>query len=125
MISAQKLYVMESNALPAWMTRPRPIATAANEERADEKSQSFDLGKRKSDEREEPGGVAGMARRLWMGKEQPGWQKRRLREHQEKLQEGESYAGLIGDTIMEAFGAAKETEEDIGEDTKGEKSEER
>lgn len=105
------------------MTRRRPIATAVNEKPADEKSQSFDVGKRKSDEREEPGGVAGMVRRLWMGKEQPGWQERRLREHQEKLQEGESYAGLIGDTIMEAFGAAKETEKDAGENTKGEKSE--
>lgn len=103
--------------------RRRPIAAAANEERADEKSQSFGMAKINPGEREEQGGVAGMARRLWMGKEQPGWQERRLREDQEKLEEGESYAGLIGNAIMEAFGAAKETEEDARDDTKEEKSE--
>lgn len=103
--------------------RRRQIATAANEERADEKSQSFSGGEIDSGEREEQGGVAGMARRLWMGKEQPGWQERRLREDQEKLDEGESYAGLIGNAIMEAFTTAKEAEGDARDDAKEQKSE--
>lgn len=104
------------------MGRHRTIAAAANEEQADEKWQT-NVGKSKPSEREERGGVVGMARRLWMGKEQPGWHERRVREDREKLGEGESYAGLIGDAIMEAFGATKETEEDAGEDTNEGKSE--
>lgn len=122
-MSAQKLYVMDSHKLPTWITRRRPIASGANEEQADETSQSVDEATSKSSEGQEKSGIVGMARRLWMGNEQPGWQQRRLREEKEKLVAGESYAGLIGDTIMEAFGAAKKTEEDPGEDTKGGTSE--
>ncbi|MCJ1423838.1 hypothetical protein MMC29_001723 [Sticta canariensis] len=122
-VSAQKLYVIESHKLPTWVTRRRPIVAAANEERVDEKSQPFVEGKSKPGEREERGGIVGMARRLWMGKEQAGWQERRLKEHREKLEEGESYAGLIGETIMEAFGAAREKEEDTRVDENGGKDE--
>lgn len=127
-VSAQKLYEIEPHQLPAWIIRRRPIAVVANEERADEKPQPFALGRgsvgdEEEHEKEERGGVYDMARRLWMGKEQPGWQERRMREEREKLEQGESYAGIIGDTIMEAFGAAKEAEEDSREDTTGRKSE--
>lgn len=115
--------MIESHKLPTWITRRRLIAAATNEERVDEKPQPFVEGKSKPGEREERGGVVGMARRLWMGNEQPGWQQRRMREHREKLEEGESYAGLIGETIMEAFGAARVKEEDIRVDENGGKDE--
>lgn len=122
-MSAHKLYEMDSHKLPTWITRRRPIISSANEEQADKTSQSLDEGTSKSSEGQEKSGIVGMARRIWMGNEKPGWQARRLREEKKKLDEGESYAGLIGDTIMEAFGVAKKTEEDAGEDTKGETSE--
>ncbi|MCJ1467342.1 hypothetical protein MMC07_005966 [Pseudocyphellaria aurata] len=127
-ISAQKLYELDSHQLPVWIKRRRPFTAAANEEGADEKLQSIDpgrskLGDEEEHEKKEQGGVVGMARRLWMGKEQPGWKERRLREEREKLAQGESYAGLIGDTIMEAFGAAKKAEEDSEQDPTGRKSE--
>lgn len=124
MVSAQKLYVMQSHELPTWITRRRPTAAVTSEERANETLQSFDAGASKPrKEEDQRGGLFGLARRIWMGQEQSGWQERRLREEREKLEEGESYAGMIGDAIMEAFGAAKKTEEDAGEDATGKSSE--
>ncbi len=46
----------------------------------------------------EKGGILGIVRRLWMGNEKPGWEKRRMEEDRERLSQG----GVgIGDLIRE------------------------
>lgn len=52
----------------------------------------------------EEGGVVGMARRLWMGGEKEGWEKRRMEEEREGLERGVGYSGLIAERIREVFG---------------------
>ncbi|KAG7002407.1 hypothetical protein G7Y79_00027g060990 [Physcia stellaris] len=51
----------------------------------------------------EKGGVSGLAKRLWMGDEEEGWQGRRMREEREKLARGLGYKDLIGETVEQAF----------------------
>jgi len=51
----------------------------------------------------EEGGVKGLARRLWMGDEGPGWQKRRLEREREELEGGKGYGDIIMDQVREVF----------------------
>ncbi|KAL8642512.1 MAG: hypothetical protein Q9228_000805 [Teloschistes exilis] len=53
---------------------------------------------------EDGAGVMGMARRLWYGREGPGWKERRMKEEREALEEGKGYGDLIGDAVREVFG---------------------
>ncbi|EXJ84817.1 hypothetical protein A1O3_05490 [Capronia epimyces CBS 606.96] len=43
------------------------------------------------------------AKELWMGGETDGWKERRLREEQEKLENGEGYGSMIMDQIWEVW----------------------
>jgi len=61
------------------------------------------LGVRKGEGGEEAKGVAGLARKLWMGREDEGWKEKRIREEREKLAEGRGYGGLIVDQIWEVW----------------------
>lgn len=60
------------------------------------------------------GGVKAMARKFWMGKETPGWEGRRMAREREVLDEGGGigYGELIGESIMDVFGAKEEREEE-------------
>ena len=58
-------------------------------------------------------GLMGFARKIWMGRETEGWQKRRAEEERKALEEGKGYGSLIMEHLREAWGA----------DDKGEKKE--
>ncbi|KAL8696448.1 MAG: hypothetical protein Q9201_007655 [Fulgogasparrea decipioides] len=59
----------------------------------------------------EESGVLGLLRKLWYGNETEGWQKRRIEEEMEALEEGRGYGGLIGDAVREVFGGKVERED--------------
>lgn len=50
-------------------------------------------------------GITGMARRLWMGDESPGWQRRRMEKEREDLEAGKSYGDIIMEQVREVFPA--------------------
>ncbi|KAL6712937.1 hypothetical protein ACLMJK_009492 [Lecanora helva] len=56
----------------------------------------------------------GWLRRMWMGGEKEGWQKRRLEKEREELEAGKGYGDIIMDQVREVFGGRK------GEDEGGE-----
>lgn len=68
------------------------------------------------EERESEGGITAMARKLWMGGEEAGWQERRIREEKERLEQGEGYWDLIVGQVWEAFGRDRETGEKEGKE---------
>lgn len=61
-------------------------------------------------------GVKGIARKLWMGDEGPGWQRRRLEREREELEGGKGYGDIIMEQVREVFpgfgGGRGEGEED-------------
>lgn len=59
------------------------------------------------------GGVKAMAKKLWMGNETPGWERRRVAREREVLDDGGGigYGELIGESIMDVFGGKGEREE--------------
>ena len=67
-------------------------------------------------EEKEAGGVAAMARKLWMGEEGEGWKEKRMREEKEAMEEGKGYGDIILDQIWEVWnwGKTEEDEEDEG-----------
>lgn len=81
----------------------------------------------KEEEREEAdeGGVKRMARRLWMGDEKPGWEKRRLEEERERLGEGYGIGDLIRERVGEVFGGEHDGEEEEENEGSGEEKERR
>lgn len=54
-------------------------------------------------EGEEEEGVKGLAKKLWMGDEGPGWQRRRLEREREGLEGGMGYGDLIMEQVREVF----------------------
>ncbi len=48
-------------------------------------------------------GVKGIARKLWMGDEGPGWQRRRLEREREELEGGKGYGDIIMERVREVF----------------------
>ncbi|KAL2037467.1 hypothetical protein N7G274_009748 [Stereocaulon virgatum] len=64
-------------------------------------------------------GMRGLARRLWMGGEREGWQRRRLEREREELEGGKGYGDIIMGQVREVFpgfgGKRKEEEEEEGE----------
>lgn len=54
-------------------------------------------------EGKEKEGTRGLAKRLWMGDEGPGWQKRRLEREREELEGGKGYGDIIMDQVREVF----------------------
>ena len=66
-------------------------------------------------------GVKGLARKIWMGDERPGWQRRRLEREREELEAGKGYGDIIMEQVREVFpgfGGGRR-----GEDREGEKEE--
>lgn len=66
-------------------------------------------------------GVKGLARKIWMGDERPGWQRRRLEREREELEAGKGYGDIIMEQVREVFpgfGGGRR-----GEDGEGEKEE--
>ena len=64
-------------------------------------------------------GVKGLAKKLWMGDERPGWQKRRLEKEREELESGKSYGDIIMDQVREVFpgfGGGRREEDEEGEE---------
>ncbi|KAJ5159651.1 uncharacterized protein N7482_006655 [Penicillium canariense] len=53
----------------------------------------------------------GVAQRVWMGGESPGWMEERLKKEQEALEEGKGYADLIYEHIWEVWNWGKKEEE--------------
>lgn len=65
-------------------------------------------------------GTKGVIEKLWMGQEKAGWQRRRIEEEKEKLEDGEGYGDIILAQVREVFGRAKDGEGDgDGEGRKG------
>jgi hypothetical protein len=50
-----------------------------------------------------PSALETAAKELWMGGETEGWKERRLREEQEKINQGEGYGSMIMDQIWEVW----------------------
>ena len=50
-------------------------------------------------------GLMGVARKIWMGGETEGWQKRRAEEERKALEEGKGYGSLIMEHLRDAWGA--------------------
>ena len=67
---------------------------------------------------EDDGGVAGLLRKIWMGDEKAGWQKRRLEREREELESGKGYGDIIMEQVREVFprlgGGRGRGEEDDG-----------
>ncbi|KAK4938930.1 hypothetical protein LTR10_020678 [Elasticomyces elasticus] len=55
------------------------------------------------------------AREIWMGGETEGWKERRLKEEQEKLDQGEGYWDMIRDQVWEVWNWGEKKAEDLKE----------
>lgn len=55
------------------------------------------------------------AKEIWMGGETEGWKERRLREEQEKIEQGEGYGSMIMDQIWEVWTWGKKQGEELKE----------
>ena len=51
----------------------------------------------------EDGGVRGLFRKVWMGDEKVGWQRRRLEREREELGRGKGYGDIIMEQVREVF----------------------
>ncbi|KAJ5112827.1 hypothetical protein N7532_000872 [Penicillium argentinense] len=58
----------------------------------------------------------GIAERVWMGGESPGWMERRLQEEQKALEEGKGYGDLIQEHIWDVWNWGKKKDEDEEDD---------
>lgn len=61
------------------------------------------------------GAIEEKAKDIWMGGETEGWKERRLREEQEKLNQGEGYGGMIMDQIWEVWNQGEKKAEEVKE----------
>ncbi|KAI4195238.1 MAG: hypothetical protein LQ350_007320 [Teloschistes chrysophthalmus] len=131
-VSAEELAVGRASA--RWQNRPS-IAVSAEADPggrgmgADAKAiaSQAQIQRQQQGEKEEGAGVMGMARRLWYGREGPGWKERRMKEEREALEEGRGYGDLIGDAVREVFGGkvAREDVERFNEERRRRKEEEK
>jgi len=74
-----------------------------------------DRVRREGDGAAEGGGVRGLVRKVWMGGERAGWQKRRLEEERVGLEGGKGYGDIIMEQVREVFpgfGGGRREEED-------------
>lgn len=63
-------------------------------------------------------GVKGLARKIWMGDERAGWQKRRLEREKEELEAGKGYGDIIMEQVREVFPGFGGRREERGEGEK-------
>ena len=49
------------------------------------------------------GGLKSLLRQLWMGDEEPGWQRRRLERERRELESGKGYGDIIMEQVWEVF----------------------
>ena len=63
-------------------------------------------------------GLKGMAKKIWMGDERPGWQKRRLEKEKEELEAGKGYGDIIMEQVKEVFPGFGGRRKEDGEDEK-------
>ena len=49
------------------------------------------------------GGLRSLLRQLWMGDEEPGWQRRRLERERQELESGKGYGDIIMEQVWEVF----------------------
>ena len=61
-------------------------------------------------------GLKGMAKKIWMGDERPGWQKRRLEKEKEELEAGKGYGDIIMEQVKEVFPGFGGRRKEDGED---------
>ena len=60
-----------------------------------------------------PSALEAKAKEIWMGGEKEGWKERRLREEQEKINQGEGYGSMIMDQIWEVWNWGEKKGEEI------------
>ena len=60
-----------------------------------------------------PSVLEARTKEIWMGGEQEGWKERRLREEQEKINQGEGYGSMIMDQIWEVWNWGEKKGEEI------------
>lgn len=53
------------------------------------------------------------AKEIWMGGETEGWKERRLKEEQEKIDNGEGYGTMIVDQIKEVWNQGEKKAEEV------------
>ena len=89
-------------------------------ERGGEVGEKIGNGDEEGEEKGEGGGLKGLAQKLWMGDERPGWQRRRLEREREELGSGKGYGDIIMEQVREVFPrfGRREKEED-GEGKEG------
>lgn len=58
-------------------------------------------------------GLEKVAKDIWMGGEKEGWKEKRLREEQEKIEQGEGYGSMIMDQIWEVWNQGEKTAEEV------------
>ncbi|MCJ1249016.1 hypothetical protein MMC30_006238 [Trapelia coarctata] len=114
----------DANSLPTERAREVQARLRSGREKREGDTRGPDgrvmgAGGKKIEEGEEARGVAGLAKKLWMGQEDEGWKERRLREEREALAEGKGYGGLIVDQIWEVWNWDKKGK-GAGEEKKGE-----
>ncbi|KAK3172767.1 hypothetical protein OEA41_006091 [Lepraria neglecta] len=63
-------------------------------------------------------GLKGMAKKIWMGDERHGWQKRRLEKEKEELEAGKGYGDIIMEQVKEVFPGFGGRRKEDGEDEK-------
>ncbi|KIV93636.1 hypothetical protein PV10_04834 [Exophiala mesophila] len=56
------------------------------------------------------------AKEIWMGGETEGWKERRLKEEQEKIDQGEGYGSMIMDQIWDVWNQGKKYDEETGKE---------
>ena len=78
------------------------------------------LGDEEGEEKGEGGGLKGLAQKLWMGDERPGWQRRRLEREREELGSGKGYGDIIMEQVREVFPRfGRRKKEEDGEEKEG------
>jgi len=114
-------WVFSFNGLASGRTRTGNtgvFGTAQVDAASGEQEGRLEVGKGDGGEGE---GVKGLARKIWMGDERPGWQRRRLEREREELEAGKGYGDIIMEQVREVFpgfGGGRR-----GEDREGEKEE--
>lgn len=116
-------WVVSAEELSFGSARPRRqrVGVLGMSERGEEVGERIGNGDEMGEGEGEGEGVKGLAKKLWMGDERPGWQRRRLEREREELGSGKGYGDIIMEQVREVFprfGRRRKGEED-GEEKEG------
>ncbi|KAJ4141321.1 hypothetical protein NW768_000532 [Fusarium equiseti] len=107
---------MMGTELPEGAQRTQKILREHREREAARKAKEGQLV-----EEEKPGVVAKTLNDVWMGGEEKGWKEKRVKEHQQKIEEGKGIGDIIMDQVADVWygnwgkGAKKQDDENSTE----------